>query len=105
MRGNENFGKKAKTKKFKFTATSKKIFFLVYKSETHFRINILNFSIQDCPLIYYFKLMKLQSGSLLNHYHHSEYALMECLPKGWRREEVMRQSGLSTGKTEVYYLR
>ncbi|XP_074597252.1 methyl-CpG-binding domain protein 2-like [Brevipalpus obovatus] len=29
---------------------------------------------------------------------------MENLPKGWRREEVMRPSGLSTGKTEVFYI-
>ncbi|XP_053208186.1 methyl-CpG-binding domain protein 2-like [Panonychus citri] len=30
---------------------------------------------------------------------------MECkvLPEGWKREEVSRKTGLSTGKTEVYY--
>ncbi|XP_015782691.1 methyl-CpG-binding domain protein 2-like [Tetranychus urticae] len=30
---------------------------------------------------------------------------MECkvLPDGWKREEVTRRTGLSTGKTEVYY--
>ncbi|XP_070542520.1 methyl-CpG-binding domain protein 2-like [Ptychodera flava] len=31
--------------------------------------------------------------------------LEECpaLPKGWKREEVIRKSGLSAGKTDVYY--
>jgi len=32
---------------------------------------------------------------------------MECqaLPKGWRREEIMRKNGLSCGKIDVYYYR
>lgn len=27
-----------------------------------------------------------------------------ALPSGWKREEIVRQSGLSAGKTDVYYL-
>ena len=27
------------------------------------------------------------------------------LPTGWRKQEVLKRAGLSTGKSEVYYVR
>ena len=30
---------------------------------------------------------------------------IRTLPNGWRREEMAKRSGLSTGKTEIYYIR
>ena len=27
------------------------------------------------------------------------------LPNGWMREEIVRQSGLSRGKSDIYYIR
>ena len=30
---------------------------------------------------------------------------VSSLPSGWRRDETLKQSGLSSGKTEIYYIR
>lgn len=30
---------------------------------------------------------------------------VHCLPPGWRREEIIRKTGLSAGKVDIYYYR